>query len=266
MLNSKLYSKFYPVLLGTAFLLLFSGTLAADDEHKVKVGNTNFSRKFLKDNSDQPIKIRQRLVVGHVNGKMPSVGTVEKCAKRFYEALEYLPEDLIRKTRLKYVTFLINPSFNNKRVGGLASGDTIILDVNFSAGTVFHEFFHIFDPHRTSKAWNDINGDFIYIGTKYYEANLSRAEKKQSRKNLRKRDIVKGFISEYAMGNEREDRAETFAAMIVEGKNFMKRTKNPVMKAKMEYIMRLFIERDLLSEEFWNKHFESRFNIKNRHF
>ena len=95
---------------------------------------------------------------------------------------------------------------------------------------------------------------------------MNSKEKRQVKKNKHNHDIRNDFVSEYAMSFEHEDRAETFAYMIVEGKKFLKRTKNPVMKAKMEYIMALFIERKLLSNEFWNKHFDSKFRVKNRHY
>lgn len=269
MLSSKNSLRSYFLLAGITLGLLMPFLLDAKDEkdHQLKNGRTDFSRKFQKEWLDRPIVIRQEFVSGAINGYFPSSGTVEKCAKRFYKALDYLPEELIRKSGLKYVTFLRSPSLNGKRVGGIASGNTIFLNVNFSSKTVFHEFFHIFDPCRHQKKWTDLNDrNFIYIGNKYYEAKLTRDEKKQARKSIRKRDIARGFVSDYAMSNETEDRAETFAYMIVEGKNFLRRTKNPAVKAKMEYIMSLFTDRNLLDKAFWEKHFDCRFKLKNRHY
>ena len=94
---------------------------------------------------------------------------------------------------------------------------------------------------------------------------MNSKDKRQVKKNKNNNDIRDDFVSEYAMSFEHEDRAETFSYMIVEGKKFLKRTKNPIMKAKMEYIMALFVEKNLLDQEFWNKHFDSKFRIKKRH-
>ena len=139
--------------------------------------------------------------------------------------------------------------------------------MDFDTKTVFHEFFHIFDPHRKDANWTKLNGSkFIYGGSVFYKVDLNSKQRRQVKRNKRNDDVEEWFVSEYAMSFEHEDRAETFAHMIVEGKKFLKRTKNPVMKAKMEYIMTLFIERKLLSNEFWNKHFDSKFRVKNRHY
>lgn len=230
-----------------------------------KQGKANFSKSFQKRWGNRPIIIRQEYSNPRISGEFPSSSTVEKCAKRFYKTLDYLPEELITKTRLKYVTFLRNLKFNGQPASGVASGDTIFLMVNFPTDTVYHEFFHIFDPHRKDKKWTDLNEKkFIYTGNEFRKVEMTAKERRQTKRNKRNDDITKGFVSEYAMSFEREDRAETFASMITEGKAFLKRTKNPVMKAKMEYIMELFIEKNLLDRNFWEKHFDSKFKIKNR--
>ena len=236
-------------------------------ENKVKSSKSNFSKSFQKKFGNRPITVRQELSNKRISGYFPNSRTVEKSAERFYKILDYLPEDLIRKTKLKYVTFLRDLKLNGQYAGGVASGNTIYLPVDFITKTVFHEFFHIFDPKSKDKKWRDLNEKkFIYTGSKFYKVEMNSKDKRQVKKNKRNNDIRDDFVSEYAMSFEHEDRAETFAYMIVEGKKFLKRTKNPVMKAKMEYIMALFIERKLLSQEFWDKHFDSRFRVKKRHY
>ena len=249
-----------------AVLCLLSDSLYAD-RPKESRGKIKFSNRFQKKWGNHPIKVRQQIRSGGVSGELPSDKTVEECAERFYAALLYLPEDLIRKSGLKYVTFVRNLKLNNQSAGGVASGDTISLKVHFSDKTLFHEFFHIFDPHRHDRKWQNLNDKkFKYTGSKFYTVDMSKKERRQVKKTNRKDDIAEDFVSEYAMSFEWEDRAETFAHMIVEGRRFLKRTKNPVMKAKMEYIMELFIQRDLLDEAFWNRHFNQKFELKNRHY
>ena len=233
--------------------------------HKENFGKTDFSKQFQKKWGNKPIKVRQVNLNNRVRGTFPNSSTVEDCAERFYKTLEYLPESLIRKSRLKYVTFLRNLKLNNQPAGGIAYGNTIFLPVDFTVESVFHEFFHVFDPIRKNEKWCKLNDkSFVYSGNQFYSVNMSRKKKKQVKRNNRKSNIEESFVSEYAMSFEWEDRAETFAYMIAEGRNFLKRTKNPIIKAKMEYIMTLFIQRGLLDEAFWEKHFDRKFKLKNR--
>ena len=238
---------------------------AAARESGVRSGKANFSRRFQERWSNRPLSIRQEIHSDQVDGSFPSSKTVEKCAERFYKILEYLPEELIVKSGLKYVTFLHELKLNGQYAGGVAGGNTIYLMVNFTEATVFHEFFHIFDPKAKDEKWRNLNDkSFSYTGSQFYQMDHSKKEKRQIKKNIRKDRIQESFVSTYAMSFEHEDRAETFAYMIVEGKKFLKRTKNPVMKAKMEYIMELFVKRKLLDQAFWDKHFDSKFKSKNR--
>ena len=260
---SKYKSLFFIIV--TA--LCFNQAVLHAESGKTKIGKSNFSKSFQKKWGNRSIAVRQELSNKKISGYFPNSRTVEKSAERFYKTLDYLPEQLIRKTRLKYVTFLRDLKLNGQYAGGIASGDTIYLPVDFSTRTVFHEFFHIFDPQKNSKKWRELNEKkFIYTGSKFYKVEMNSKDKRQVKKNKNSNDIRNDFVSEYAMSFEHEDRAETFAYMIVEGKKFLKRTKNPVMKAKMEYIMALFIERKLLDQEFWDKHFDSKFRVKKRHY
>ena len=231
----------------------------------VRSGKANFSRRFQERWSNRPLTVRQEIRSKQVDGTFPNSKTVEKCAERFYKILEYLPAELIVKSGLKYVTFLNGLKLNGQYAGGIASGNTIYLMVNFTEAAVFHEFFHVFDPKAKDEKWRNLNDkSFSYTGSKFYQMDYSKKEERKIKKNIRKDRIQEGFVSTYAMSFEHEDRAETFAYMIVEGKKFLKRTKNPVMKAKMEYIMELFIQRKLLDQSFWDRHFGSKFKVKNR--
>lgn len=252
------------LLLPVFFCVVFPFASRAQ-ESNVRSGRANFSRRFQERWSNRPLTVRQEIRSKQVEGEFPNSKTVEKCAERFYKILEYLPETLIVKSGLKYVTFLNGLKLNGQYAGGVASGNTIYLIVNFTEKTVFHEFFHVFDPKAKDEKWRNLNDkSFSYTGSQFYEMNHSKKEKRKIKKNIRKDRIQEGFVSTYAMSFEHEDRAETFAYMIVEGKKFLKRTKNPVMKAKMEYIMELFVQRKLLDQAFWDRHFGSKFKVKNR--
>ena len=237
------------------------------DDSRSRRGKENFSNSFKKQWSSRPLKVRQQNLSKDISGSFPSSSVVAKSAERFYKALEYLPPDLIKKSGLKYVTFLRNLKLNGQPAGGAAGGGVIYLPPDFAEKTVYHEFFHIFEKSRKNETWCKFNPPgFRYTGNQFYGSKFSKKEQKQIRKNIRKDDVQEAFVSTYAMSAEGEDRAETFAFMIVEGKRFLKRTKNPVMKMKMEYIMELFIQRDLLNKQFWEQHFDGKFNSKKRYY
>ena len=234
-------------------------------EVKVRSGKANFSKRFQQQWGKRPLTVRQEIRNDRIAGSFPTSKTVEKSAEKFYKTLEYLPEELIVKSGLKYVTFVQDLKLNGQYAGGVASGDTIFLPPEFKDAAVFHEFFHVFDPKAKDEKWIKLNDpSFSYTGSQFYQIDYSKKERRKIKKNIRKDKIQEGFVSTYAMSFEHEDRAETFAYMIVEGKRFLKRTKNPVMKAKMEYIMELFVQRKLLDQAFWDKHFDSKFKVKNR--
>jgi hypothetical protein len=72
--------------------------------------------------------------------------------------------------------------------------------------------------------------------------------------NLENKKYQVDFVSDYAMSNEFEDRAETFAFMVCEGRDFIKRTeKSLVLKKKMEFIIDLTNKRKLLGRSYWNE-------------
>ena len=247
--------------------LALPSALRAAPNRGERTGKANFSNKFEKKWSSRPLKIRQQNLSKSVSGTFPSSSVVAKSAERFYKALEYLPPDLIKKSGLKYVTFMRNLRLNGQPAGGAAGGNTIYLPPDFEEKTVYHEFFHIFDPHGKSEKWTKLNPPgFRYTGNQFYARKFSKKEQRQVKKNIRKDDVKDAFVTTYAMSNQREDRAETFAFMIVEGKSFLKRTKNPSMKMKMEFIMDLFIQRKLLSKEFWDRHFDRKFKVNRRHY
>ena len=256
--------KKYSLIIYLLFALLLPMGLCAKNT-PAESKNIKFSKRFQQKWGKRPIQIRQHYSNPRITGSYPSDKTVEKCAEKFYQTLDYLPESLIRKTHLKYVTFLRNLRLNGQLAGGIASGDTIFLPIDFESKTVFHEFFHIFDPQRKDKRWTDLNDKkFAYSGSKFYEVKMTKKERRQVKKTNRRDNVAESFVSSYAMSFEHEDRAETFAHMIVEGRRFLNRTKNPVLKAKMEYIMNLFIERNLLNKDFWEKHFNKKFKLENR--
>lgn len=217
-----------------------------------------YSHFAAKKYGGQRITVRQRTPRGTVGGILPPPGQVKAAAERFFKALDALPENFVQKSGLRFVTFLERPTHKDIPVGGLASGETIYLNVNCSAQTIYHELFHIFDPKFADPRWSKLNHkDFIYTGSVYRSAHLSRARRRRVENNVGSGEFNADFVSRYAMSNEREDRAETFAAMMAEGTNFLKRAeKSPVLQSKMRYIIDITSKRKLMGRDFWNNHFQ----------
>jgi hypothetical protein len=231
------------------FAYCFTTSFAENSSWKEK---NAFSQKF----KNKKIVVRQSLPDNsNVSGKLPAKNRVDKAAAKFYQTLALLPENFVSKSGLKFVTFLENLTLNNLPAAGVASGDTIYLRADFSSKTVFHEFFHIFDSQKSISGWNKLNDkNFVYIGNQYQNEKISRSKRRKINKNIAGRTFDRDFVSEYAMTNEHEDRAETFAVMMVEEKNFLKRTqRSTVLKKKMEFIIDLTSKRKLMGRDFWQK-------------
>ena len=211
--------------------------------------------------SCQEIEVRQIKPSGKktkITGQLPPSSQLQRLSQRFFQTIKIFPKNFIKKSGIRYVTFLSEPKFKGKRCAGVAlkKEQTIYLSTMFNAKTVYHEIYHLFDPSRENEDWCSLNAhNFIYIGSKFYSANLSKTQSRNARKNLRGMTFDADFVSRYAMSNEREDRAETFAYMMVEGRNFLRRTqRSHVLKKKMDYIIQITTENNALSASFWKRH------------
>lgn len=189
-----------------------------------------------------------------VTGANLSVDRLEAELDKFFTALERLPPEFVKKAGLRRVMVCDNLTDDGVSVGGLAWGEVIYLKAGFDDETIYHEIFHVFDPDRTSHRWTKLNPKgFIYAGSEGRPAQLTRQSKRRIEENRASGEFLKHFVSEYAQSHEREDRAETFAAMVFEGTNFLQRCDaSEVLKAKMEYIQDLTGKRGLLGKDYWS--------------
>ena len=147
----------------------------------------------------------------HLRGKKLPVRDIEAELNLFFEALDDLGEKFVRKSGLKYVMICRELSRQGKALSGHTYKEYIYLDVKFKKRTVYHEMFHVFDDKFDNKQWRRLNHpDFRYHGVIYPQGRKNTAEVQRAEK------FKKGFASAYAMSSEREDRAETFAAMATE--------------------------------------------------
>ena len=160
------------------------------------------------------IYIRQIRPGGDIDGIPLKGQELEKAAIRFFEMMDKVPLKLISASGIRQVGFYKNLQLKKVPASGVASGNIMYLVDHFSEHTFFHELFHIFDRYSRSTRWCKTNHkDFVYTGSDFYSKNSSGRKAKKKRKNLEEKRFDDDFISRYAMSNEKEDRAETFAAM-----------------------------------------------------
>ena len=191
-----------------------------------------------------------------IKGKAVTGDKLTKELERFFDCLEYLPENFVRRSGINKVVILEDLTHNDVRAGGIATGNLMILKYGFNKHTFFHELFHIFDDTaNTNTQWCRLNPKgFIYKGSEFRDADLTKRQAKKVEKDSWLNKMMPHFVGEYAMSFEQEDRAEVFAAMIVEGRDFKRRTtRSTVMKKKMEFIIDMTDSKSLLGRDFWKK-------------
>ena len=188
------------------------------------------------------------------NGSPVSEEELDKCLGRFFFSLNSLERGFVKKSKISKVVFkdsLVDP-LSGKHVQGLAGDGTISLSKDFSAFCVYHELFHVFDGNSNGQKWCKINPKgFVYTGSEFRPANLSKKDSKKAEES-KGGTMDEHFVSAYAQSNDSEDRAETFAHMIVEGYDFLSRTeKSEPLRKKMELIIDITDSRNLLGQGFW---------------
>ena len=172
----------------------------------------------------------------------------------FFAALDVFPVRFLRETKLHTVVLCRNLTSNGIRAGGLAGGGKISLSVPFGNKTIYHEMFHIADKKRQDEDWTRLNNkQFVYGGSVYKPVELDKKSQAKADAAKSSEMIRKDFVSDYAMSNEREDRAETFAFMVANPKRFAEMAKeSPVLAKKAEHVKK--IVRDFspaMNKDFW---------------
>ena len=197
------------------------------------------------------------LFPANISGTALPVKAAEKELVIFFDALDDLGENFVKKSGLKQVVICRNLKLNGMVCAGVARGDCMYLAQGATKKVVFHELFHIFDPKRQNKEWTALNNrNFRYWGINYPD-NPDSAEKKRQLALYYKNTGYKfnnDFVSFYAQTSEVEDRAETFSVMLTEGRDFIKRAKkSTVLYSKALFIINLTNRSSLLGRKFWQE-------------
>jgi len=189
-----------------------------------------------------------------VTGTLLSPEEAREHLPKFFAAMDIFPVRFLRETRLHTVVLCRNLKSNGGRVGGLAvSTGTIYLDVPFGSYVIYHEMFHIADKQWQNEKWTKLNDkQFSYSGAPAPDKKPKPTAKQDPVKT--KEELRKDFVSDYAMTQEMEDRAETFALMVADPKKFAALAKeNPVLEQKAQIVKK--IVRDFapaMNKDFWD--------------
>ena len=190
---------------------------------------------------------------GGVTGTVLSAEEAKEHLPKFFAAMDIFPVRFLRETRLHTVVLVRELKHNGGRVGGLAvSTGVIYLDVPFGSHVIYHELFHIADRRWQNEKWTKLND-------KQFAYSAGSAADKKTKPNKQepvksKEELRKDFVSDYAMTQEMEDRAETFAWMVATPKKFEALAKeNPVLAKKAEVVRSIIREfTPSMNKDFWD--------------
>ncbi len=238
---------------GALFIaLLLPMTLAEASQQR------EVSKDYRKAAKHYRFKIKPDVVFpANMSGVPLPLRQQEKQLGRFFEALDDLGENFVRRSGLKSVMICKSLKLNGMACAGVARDDCMYLIEKASKKVVYHEMFHIFDPKRKNRDWQKLNHpQFRYRGIDFPDRPVREKDKRALQEHYSKvnKDFSADFVSFYAQSSEVEDRAETFAAMMFEGRKFYSRVqKSSVLFNKMLFIIRMTGRNKLLGKSFWEE-------------
>ena len=225
----------------TFLICLFFSCLAWSTAAWAAEKDDEISKSYFKDAKRYRFKVdAEYLLPEHLKGEKLPIRRLEAELDRFFKVLDLLGENFVRKSGLKQVVICRNLNNGKRKLNGHVYKDCIYLTEGFKPETVYHELYHVLDNKDSSKDWLKCNDPaFRYRGSSMENPAV-------------KTRFDGGFVSAYARASEREDRAETFSAMITQGPEFTLRAqKNPVLYAKMQYIIKQTGTASLLGRNYW---------------
>lgn len=192
-----------------------------------------------------------------VSGDVLTPEEAKEVLPHFFAAMDIFPVRFLQETKLNTVVLCRNLRLNGQLAGGVASSTgVIVLNVPIHSHVIYHEMFHIADKQPHNPEWNKLNSkQFVYGGNKYNadSEEMDKSDKRKMTASKKDVDIRKDFVTDYAMTSEMEDRAETFAVMVTDPRQFEKlASANPVLKRKAEKVKSIVREFSPgMSKDFW---------------
>jgi len=167
----------------------------------------------------------------------------------FFTAIDVFPASFVQRTRVKYVVFCKKIMINGVEPSpGIVTGDTFYLTTeNFGDISMYAALYLVVDPQRNNTMWTRLNNPrFTYVET----PGITKSQLDRNKNE----GFLRDFISAYGMQNERYDRADTFAIMLADPKQFSKLAEENTVIAKKGEMMKQIAERVTLdtNKEFWD--------------
>ncbi|MEI7946355.1 MAG: putative zinc-binding metallopeptidase [bacterium] len=192
-----------------------------------------------------------------ISGDVLTPNEAKEVLPQFFAAMDIFPVRFLQETRLNTVVLCRNLRMNGQLAGGVAtSTGVIVLNVPIHSHVIYHEMFHIADKQRNNPEWTKLNSKQFVYGGSIFNANaedMNRSDKRKMLAAKKDTDIRKDFVSDYATTSEMEDRAETFAVMVTDPRQFEKLASTaPVLKRKAEKVKSIVREFSPgMSKDFW---------------
>ena len=192
-----------------------------------------------------------------ISGDVLTPNEAKEVLPQFFAAMDIFPVRFLQETRLNTVVLCRNLRMNGQPAGGVAtSTGIIVLNVPIHSHVIYHEMFHIADKQRNNSEWTKLNSkQFVYGGSVFNAdtEDLNRGDKRKMTAAKKDADIRKDFVSDYATTSEMEDRAETFAVMVTDPRQFEKLAATaPALKKKAEKVKSIVREFSPgMSKDFW---------------
>lgn len=184
---------------------------------------------------------------GLITGANASPDDVERYASLFVQEFDLYPASLIRKVELRRVVLCKDLAFAGQRRAAIPDFEhhTLYLDVlrgrdqgDYQSHVIHHEFFHMIDYKDDGvlygdERWSALNPpDFRYGPGGRHVQHVPGVGRIDER--------TPGFINAYARSGVEEDKAETFAFLMVRPDYLRDRTlRDPILEAKCDSIRRL---------------------------
>jgi len=192
-----------------------------------------------------------------ISGDILTPNEAKEVLPQFFAAMDIFPVRFLQETKLNTVVLCRNLRMNGQLAGGVAtSTGIIVLNVPIHSHVIYHEMFHIADKQRNNSEWIKLNSKQFVYGGSIFNADtedLNRGDKRKMTAAKKDTDIRKDFVSDYATTSEMEDRAETFAVMVTDHRQFEKLASTaPALKRKAEKVKSIVREFSPgMNKDFW---------------
>ncbi len=191
---------------------------------------------------------------------------LRQCLETLAAEIRKYPSGFMKKIGLQRIVLCKDLKSNGVATGGVANRKSNTIHLNFlrqvrqgrvpgwDKNTIHHEVYHVFDRNIIGRipgndnTWSDINEENF----RYHKLNFS---------DVRYLGDVfhpqPGFVSKYAMFSQREDKAETFASLMVEEEAYKIKywcKSDKILSKKVEHIKNQIMQHsNSMNEAFWEK-------------